>query len=101
MRCSGVVCGTTSTRLGDGEVAAAECSGMQHGGFLIPAKQLCMPLCRYIQQDVCVWGAALGTPAHHIGFRGDQVTLQVPCTPAAYPFTPTPRRAGNMQEWHR
>ena len=32
---------------------------------------------RLIQQDVCLWGAAVGSPTHNIGFLHDQVTLQV------------------------
>ena len=60
-----------------------------HGGS--PARILFIgeSIDRLIKDDVCNWAAALGSPAHEIGFDTDQVTLRVghPCSQAAWLFT--------------
>ena len=74
-----------------------------HGGS--PARILFIgeSIDRIIKDDVCNWAAALGSPAHEIGFDTDQVTLRVgrPCSQAVWLFTHSAQSTSSLRGANR
>ena len=70
-----------------------------HGGS--PARILFIgeSIDRIIKDDVCNWAAALGSPAHEIGFDTDQVTLRVEdlCSQAVWLFTNSAQSTSSLR----